>query len=676
MELEVPIHLEGELTHRLQYMMMDAAGMLPEYEVTFRRARPDEQGINIFPERLSMPNPHLILGAELRSIIEPVVNPFPNAKPHKVLYFDIETHNAGRQYGMTPREFFRMGQYAWGIDGEVHITTDYDEMMVALSMAEGVVAHNGHNFDFSVLYGADSVTPLKMAQEGKLLDTFVWANLAFPAPVKYMSRSGATFYPKKPGDFMRWLSLDNLAFQLGVPGKLGDLKELAKKHNPPKMKVADYDYGLIPLDDPEFIAYAEQDVKALQGVTRKLCLMSPMSDYDWREQTLAAIDAQNTRNGFQVDIEAVTARRDELAARRDEIRSYLEREYDFPSEGKAPWASDKGKEVIIRVLKEAGISEDGWPKTPTGALQLGGEVLLDLTKGTQAEEIGQALAELKGQRSLSQLTLDSLKEDGKVHPDINSLQRSSRSSTTNPGLTVWTARGVGAVEKSYYIPDEGCKLVAFDYSNADARAVAAYSRDKEYRKNFLPGVDNHMNVARQVYGDEAVERDPKGYRNLAKACGHGWNYGAGAATISRAAGVDAETAQHFVSQMSKAFPDVVKWRNHMADLGERQGFIKNKWGRKMPVVKDQAYTQSSALMGQSGTREVKGDALLKMLDFDVRLIQWLKAQIHDELLFSIPESEIHWAVPKIEELMYYNWDGVEFYASAGEPADNWELAGH
>ena len=1171
MELEVPIHLEGELSPRLQHMMMDAAELLPEYEVTFRRARPDEQAINIFPERLSLPNPHLILGAELRSIIEPVVNPFPNAEPHKVLYFDIETHNAGKQYGMTPREFFRMGQYAWGIDGEVHITTDYDEMMVALSLAEGIVAHNGHNFDFSVLYGVDSVTPLKMAQEGKLLDTFVWANLAFPAPVKYTSRSGATFYPKKPGDFMRWLSLDNLAFQLGVPGKLGDLKDLAKKHNPPKTKVADYDYGLIPLDDPDFIAYAEQDVKALQGVTRKLCLMSPMSAYDWREQTLTAIDAQNTRNGFMVDVEAVTARRDELAARRDEIRSYLEREYDFPTEGKAPWSSDKGKEVIIRVLNEAGISEDGWPRTPTGALQLGGEVILNLTTGTEAEEIGQALAELKGQRSLSQLTLDSLKEDGKVHPDVTSLQRSGRScipethklltrrglvhvddirpgedetidmrgnwavvqevhryrnaevnryesdtvfleateehrwvqwsetgatrtvetlkprarlqlapdaypfdpfemnpwphmtererraalvgflisdghaanrtdsnvgrgrfvvyqtenkfyskireflgdlvtndyarpvrnhpdntihemrlktfeveaileeegldfqgglrnspsllpwvlglsrseteafltavyisdgnvrggtpqianlnpnkvepiqvaayrmgrrpqyrvyenpvnyqvsgrhslkrdrvstrslpepetftadvwcvttesgtftawypegrwygpyltgnSTTNPGLTVWTARGAGSVEKSYFVPEPGHKLVSFDYSNADARAVAGYSKDEAYRKNFLPGVDNHMNVALAVYGEEVVSEDPKTYRQLAKACvaegtlvltdqgevpieeitldhllwdgesfvkhegtvysgmkevihydgitatpdhkvytteglevpfgvaasrgytlevtgdggrpvstshdyfrpgrvalfseccseeaesrvhegrdhsrrtcscrgagvslearqgkvrvydivnvgphhrftangklvancSHSWNYGGGASTISRAAGVDADTAQHFVNQMNKAFPRVVQWRNEMAKKGERDGFIKNKWGRKMPVVKDQAYTQSSALMGQSGTREVKGDALLKMLDFDIRLIQWLKAQIHDELLFSIPESEIHWAVPKIKELMYYDWDGVEFYASAGEPADNWELAGH
>ena len=73
---------------------------------------------------------------------------------------------------------------------------------------------------------------------------------------------------------------------------------------------------------------------------------------------------------------------------------------------------------------------------------------------------------------------------------------------------------------------------------------------------------------------------------------------------------------------------------------------------------------------------MKGDALLKMLDRDPRLIQWLKAQIHDELLFSIPESELSWAVPTIRELMYYEWDGVEFHADNGEPADNWEHAGH
>ena len=674
--MEVPIHLEGDLTNGLHRMMVDAARLVG-MKITYVRALPDNpQAIRIYAGRLNLGNPALILASEIRAIIEPVVNPFPNADPAKVMYLDIETHNEGRQWGMKPSEFFRLGQWAWGIDGSVNKSTDYFEFMEQVASSEALVAHNGHNFDFSVLYGTDSITPLLLAKEGRLLDTFVWANLAFPAPEKFTTRSGATFHASKPGEFMRWLSLDNLAFQMGVPGKLGDLKALAKKHQPPKTLVEDYDYGLIPLDDPEFLAYADQDVIALQQVTRSLTLMSPPSEYDWREQTLAAIDAQNTRNGFLVDVEAVTARRDTLRARKDAIVAMLVEKYDFPTEGKSPWLSAKGKESIISTLKDFGVSEDEWPRTPKGALSLGGKVLLELTKETEAQEIGEALAELMGQRSLSQLTIDSMKEDGKVHPSINSLQRSGRSSTTKPGLTVWTARGVGSVEKSYYIPDDGCKLVAFDYSNADARAVAAYSKDPEYRKNFLPGVDNHMNVARSVYGEETVEEDPKGYRNLAKACGHGWNYGAGAATISRAAGVDEDTARHFVSNMTKAFPDVIKWRNRMADLGERQGYIVNKWGRKMPVQRSQAYTQSSALLGQSGTREVKGDALLKMLDRDPRLIQWLKAQIHDELLFSIPESELSWAVPTIRDLMYYEWDGVEFHADNGEPADNWERAGH
>ena len=675
-KMDVSVRLAGELTPWLRSVMIDAAEAFGT-PVSYVGALPtDHRAIYIDEGTLKqVANPHLVLAAELRALVEPVVNPFPHCDPSKVLYMDTETHNEGRQWGMTPKEFFRLGQWAWGLDGDVNVTTDYHEFMEQVAQAEGIVAHNGHNFDWSTLFGTDSITPLLLAKERRLLDTMVWANLAYPAPPRFTTRSGATFSATKPGEFMRWLSLDNLAYQLGVPGKLGDLKELAKKYQPPKTKVADYDFSLIPLDDPEFLDYAKADISALQGVTRSLTLMSPVTDYDWREQTLAAIDAQNTRNGFRVDVEAVTGRRDSLLKRREEIMDFLVKKYDFPTEGKAPWSSAAGKEAIVRTLKDFGISEEGWPRTPTGALQLGGQVLIDLTVGTEAEEIGQALAELKGQRSLSQLTIDSMKETGKVHPQINSLQRSGRSSTTKPGLTVWTARGANSVEKAYYIPEEGCKLVAFDYSNADARAVAAYSKDASYRANFLPGVDNHMNVARAVYG-EAVDEDPKGYRQLAKALSHAWNYGGGAKTISRASGRSLTEAEHFVAMMNKAFPDVVKWRNRMADVGERQGYIINKWGRKMPVERDKAYTQSSALLGQSGTREVKGDALLKMLDCDPRTITWLKAQIHDELLFSIPESELAWAVPKIRELMYYEWDGVEFHADNGEPADNWERAGH
>src|SRR5690606_33597173 len=85
------------------------------------------------------------------------------------------------------------------------------------------------------------------------------------------------------------------------------------------------------------------------------------------------------------------------------------------------------------------------PLPPAFGLSLSGETLVALTAGTPAEDIGQALAELKGQRSLAQLALDSVHPDGFAHPDITMLQRSGRWSTTEPGLTAGTARGEGAV---------------------------------------------------------------------------------------------------------------------------------------------------------------------------------------------------------------------------------------
>src|SRR5690606_22870319 len=160
--------------------------------------------------------------------------------------------------------------------------------------------------------------------------------------------------------------------------------------------------------------------------------------------------------------------------------------------------------------------------------------------------IGKALAEVMGHRSLSQLTLDCVQPDGKVHPEISAVQRSGRKSTTNPGLTVWTSRGEGAVEKSYYIPDnEDERLVAFDYSQADARIVAAYSGDVEYAKRFEEGVDSHELTGRLIFTGETVQQedgeeffiphyddDPVENRKTAKNLGHAYSYRAGEVKLS------------------------------------------------------------------------------------------------------------------------------------------------
>lgn len=607
--------------------------------------------------------------------------------PNQVLYFDIETYSASDVWKMAPRQFFRLGQYAWGPQGEVVLTTDYDEMLRVISQAYGVVGHNIHNFDLSALHGTDSMIPLEMAMNGRVFDTFVHAILAAPAPSVYVDRNGHTFYgDKDPGNTLKWLGLDNLCFQLGLSGKIGDLKALAKKYNPPGTLVDDYDYGLIPLDDPDFLAYAVQDVVAVRELACALIIMSAPTEYDWREQLNAAIDAQNSRNGVRVDKVAAQRRADELSARKEEILAGLVEKYNFPMSGAQPWKSKVGKQAIFDALADHGIVPDeipNWTLTKTGKISLGGKVLLEFTAGTDAEYLGAALAELMGQRTLSQLALDSMQPDGKDHPDITAVQRSGRKSTTKPGLTVWSSRGSKAVEKSYFIPDnENESLVEFDYSNADQRIIAALSGDTEYLKRFEEGVDGHVINARLMFGDEKYESDPAYYRDKAKAPGHAYTYGAQAKKLAESSGLPIEDMYRFCAGMARTYPDVTEWQDTVRDEG-KSGLVVNDWGRVMVVDPSRAFTQAPALFGQSGTREIVVDALIRMAYADLRLIRWLKMQVHDALVFSIPDEHLHWAVPKIRELMETKWqpkDGsgqlVEFPVSSGSPAKTWELAGH
>lgn len=595
----------------------------------------------------------------------------------KILFLDTETWGVEHRWNLPKEQFFRLGQYAWGMDGEIVLTDDYNEVIDVVREADLVIAQNGHPFDLSTLFGVDSIEPLQMAMENKILDTMVLANLVFPAPYSYTDRKGHTwFQANKPGKALGWLSLDNLCFQLGLDGKIGDLKALAKKYG---------DYHLIPTDDPQFVEYARGDIVALRQLTQALLSVHKMTPYDWREQLNAAIDAQNSRNGIRVDVEAATARRDALSARKDVILAGLQENYGLPTEGKQPWRSNPGKTAIFKALADYGITPEThpeWPATKTG-FTLGGAVLKELTAETNAQELGEALAELMGQRSLAQLALDSVQNDGKAHPEITSLQRSGRKSTTEPGLTVWTSRGAGAIEKSYFIPDtEDELLIAFDYSQADARIVAALSGDVAFKERFAEGVDAHELTGRLVFGDEEYDTDPVRYRFTAKTLGHAYAYRAGAKKLAASAKQSLEDAEKFVSAMKRAYRDVTFWQDKVTDEGAG-GHVTNDWGRKMVVDPDRAYTQAPALYGQSGTRELMVDSLIRMLYHDVRLIQWLKIQVHDELIFSIPKKELNWAVPKISELMEVEWepsDGtgqlILFKASHGEPAVNWQLATH
>lgn len=576
----------------------------------------------------------------------------------KTLFLDTETHDADQRWNNKPQEHFRLGQYAWG-EGDVVLTEDYDEIIDVCRQADMIVGHNHIAYDLSYLLGDESLYL-------PVLDTMVYASLAVPAPPLTTMRDGKTYKTDKPESMMRFFGLDNLAFTFGIEGKIGDLQGMAKEFG---------GFGLIPTDHPEFRAYAEQDVIVGRELARALLYVEPPTDYHWREQEIWQVNAQITRNGFRLDVDAARRRVEELRQRKEELLSHLAEEYDMPTEGKMPWLTNAGKDAIKKILADNGISEDQLPRTKTGNPSLGGEALISVTEGTPAEDLGRSLAEMMGQRSLAEQALNCVQDDGFCHPEITTFQRSGRTSVTKPALTVWTSRGTGSVEKSYFVPDsEDHVLLEVDYSAADARVVAAYSGDVEYAKRFEPGAPStHEINGRVVFGDELYDSDPDKYRQIAKALGHAYAYGAQANTLMKTSGQPREVAERFIYRMDMAYPDVTRWRAE-ATKAAGSGWIVNDWGRVMPIERGREFTQAPALLGQSGTREIMYDALMKLRDEG--LLKFVKCPVHDAIAFSFPEHNAVETRGRIIACMETEFRGIEFTVDHGEFAKNWMEAGH
>lgn len=622
----------------------------------------------------------------------------------KTLFFDTETTGVDKLYNQTPREQFKLGQYAWGMDGDIVLTEDYDEMLSVMNEADLLVGHNVF-YDLTVMYGKDSMRPLELALQNRVLCTFWWYPLRNRVPVMYETVAGrkATTYSdgkQKPELVKRFLALGNLTHHHGLPGKVGELSEIAKRYNPKGTLKENLDYGLIDVKDPEFREYAYNDIVALRALAKFLIDQGNITDYEWREMLKAAINNQMSKNGIKVDEVLAGARVQELEDEKNEVMDWLIKTFDFPTVGANPWKSDLGKAAILKAFETFGITPDGndnWTKTPAGAPSFSSKVLVPLTEGTPAEKLGRALGTLQSQRSLAAQALESRWDDGYAHPEMTALQRSGRFSMTKPSLPIWTARGDNSVEKAYFVASPGRKLVEADFSNADQRIVAALSGDPEYIKRFQPdpltGVtpDGHELSGRLMFGDAEYDKDPKGNRNIAKALSHAFAYGAGAKTLARTSKLPPSDdpsrdplrlAYKFIDAMNAAYPWNKIWRENAAEAGKK-GYLISEWGRKMFVDVERSWTQSPGLLGQNGTLELLCDGLIAIAKDRIEVLRYFVASVHDAVLWDIPEDELDELVPYIKEKMETTFcpsgaigQPVEFPLTFGKPADNWFLAGH
>lgn len=606
--------------------------------------------------------------AELSELGSDDYNPFVKAD---VVTFDLETGDAADLYRADPETYVRIGATA-ADDGEVTAYGTQDVVHGVTNTFWGARTVTGHNimaFDLPALVRAGTITMAeihRMTADGRVFDTLIAARYLDPP----MARD-------KGVDAARKYDLGTLAAKYRLGEKLTEVSHgLERKYG---------GWGEIPIDvndpDPDraedasrFIGYMTRDVEVSRDLHGFLlqAMGGTVPDYVAREHRVAAIAAQITHNGFLVDQALLAERVTEVQQTKERAIAYLAARFEVPladAKGnayKSPLATKAGKQAIGEALIKLGVPDKVLWRTPKSQdLQLSADAMRFYGReygqnNPELRKLCTAVYRIVSARSVYETIQNHTMPDGRVHPKVGFDQATGRWSVTSPGLTVLGKRGGRHVERAVLLPDPGQVLISADLSQVDMRAVAGLSQDQAYIE-MLKSEDPHSDLAIALFGG-------KEYREQAKAIGHGWNYGESLQRIARENDIDPAIVNRFDQSMRERFPRLVEWREEVRALAGSGALLDNGFGRKMRPDPQRAHTQGPALMGQGAARDIMMEGLLRL---PAEILPMLRAQVHDEIVLSVPSDMSEEIGRTVVESLSFEWRGVPILADVSRPGTDW-----
>jgi len=473
-----------------------------------------------------------------------------------------------------------------------------------------------------------------------------------------------TSYETKAGPHYKHYNLESLANRYLDDHKSDLGKALAKEYG---------GWGHIAYEDARYHDYCRDDVeKAL-----RLADVLPMTDYDRREMRVAAILARASIEGFRVDVPALERRITEQAEQTAAGRQMLHDRFGFPTHtadgknvSKAPQRTVAGKRAFEEALKSFGVDLDDWPRGKDGSLSLGKEIMAEAivwaeTENHPALSIMKAVAEMNGLRSNAANIMRCVVGD-RVHPRFEPFQAFGRWSVTEPGLTV-LKKSYEDSDRIFMLPDPGEVLVSFDADQVDIRCVAYHSQDPGLLAIMQdPDRDIHSEISDLAFGDHEPD-----HRFHAKSCDLGWLYGRTVNGLANTPGITREAAERVDMTMRTQFNSVPDWQHDVRRAAEGRALLDNGFGRHFRCDEGREYTQSPAGHGQSMTRDVVAEGLLRMKDRHPELIPRLRVVVHDEIVMSIPRADLEDVKRAVIEDMTIERGGVPFTWGSSPAGDNW-----
>ncbi len=308
----------------------------------------------------------------------------------------------------------------------------------------------------------------------------------------------------------------------------------------------------------------------------------------------------------------------------------------------------------------------GGKKTATGAWSTSASVLDDLAE--QGHELPARILNWRQLAKLKSTYTDALPgfvnpRTKRVHTSFSMAQTTTgRLSSSEPNLQNIPVRNEeGRRIRTAFIAEPGRKILSADYSQIELRILAHVADIPQLRRAFAEGLDIHAMTASEMFG-VPMEGMPSDVRRRAKAINFGIIYGISAFGLANQLGISREEAGAYIKQYFERFPGIRDYMEAVKKQARETGLVTTIFGRKCHYPRitssnpsERAFNERAAINApiQGSAADIIRRAMVRMDDAleEAGLAARILLQVHDELVFEVPESEIEPTIKIVRRVM-------------------------
>ncbi|MBP0615501.1 DNA polymerase I [Jiella mangrovi] len=407
--------------------------------------------------------------------------------------------------------------------------------------------------------------------------------------------------------------------------------------------------------------YAAEDADVTLRLWRvlkpRLAAEGLASVYERLEKPLVPVLARMEERGIMVDRQILSRLSGRFAQKQGALEADIA---ELAGEEFNPGSPKQLGEILFGKL-----NLPGGKKTKGGQWSTDVKVLEELA--AEGHELPARIVEWRQLTKLKGTYTDALPHHmdarGRIHTSYSMASTTTgRLSSSEPNLQNIPVRTEeGRAIRTAFVAPEGTKLLSADYSQIELRILAHIADIPQLKQAFLEGLDIHAMTASEMFG-VPVEGMPSDVRRRAKAINFGIIYGISAFGLANQLSIPREEAGLYIKRYFERFPGIRDYMDATKAFAKEHGYVETLFGRrahypdiKSPNAAMRAFNERAAINApiQGTAADIIRRAMIRMESAlaEAGLAAKMLLQVHDELVFEVPEDEIEATLPLVQRIM-------------------------